>query len=90
MTAQEAISRIQDHNEVHSRAEKHFAIRITEALNMAVEALKKQIPKKTIRRQPVGNGTVVYGYCPICGDATSNFRAFCSECGQALDWSDME
>lgn len=45
MTPQEAIQRIKQHNEIHSKNER-FAIYITEALNMAVEALEKQIPKK--------------------------------------------
>lgn len=38
MTPQEAISRIKIHNEIHSRKE-HFAVHITEALQMAIEAL---------------------------------------------------
>ena len=40
MTVQEAIKRINNHNEIHSRKEHGFAVHITEALNMAVEALE--------------------------------------------------
>ncbi len=61
-----------------------------EICKLAKSALEKQIPKKPEKRQPVNNGTVVYGYCPICGDAVKNFKAFCGICGQALDWSDTE
>lgn len=66
------------------------------AFDMAIEALEKQIPKK-----PVDNH-----HCPNCGSglATEHItqeeykeicRAcfnpkYCSECGQAIDWSDEE
>ena len=48
MTTREAIRRIKEHNERHSK-EEIFAVHITEALNMAIEALEKQIPKKPVR-----------------------------------------
>ena len=83
MTPQEAIKRIKDHNEIHSRKEKHFAVHITEALNTAVEALEKQIPKKPKNRE----GTT-YFYCPCCD--SNNIYEYCGECGQALDWSDTK
>lgn len=93
MKIEEAIYRIKVHNEIHSRKECH-AILITEALNMAVESLKKQIPKKP-------NGT----YCPVCkrhlrcpklnigytGKAKNRKGDdFCPSCGQALDWRKQE
>lgn len=90
MSPEEAIRRIKNHNEVHSRKEKHFAVHITEALNMAVEALEKQIPKKTTKRQYVPNGTLVYGHCPNCNSFSKNFFNYCRNCGQALDWSGTE
>ena len=46
MTAQEAIRRIRDHNEVHSARERNFAVYITEALNMAIEALVKEVARQ--------------------------------------------
>ena len=61
------------------------------ALDMAVEALEKQIPKKCETRE----GRMVYR-CPSCGkwfvgsvDYMIYFDLgprFCSICGQALDW----
>ena len=87
MTPEEAIQRIENHIEVHSRKEPHFAIRIIEALKMAIEALEKQIPKKTTDRQYVPNGTLIYGHCPNCDCFTKNFFNYCRNCGQALDWS---
>lgn len=81
MTAQEAIRRIRDHNEVHSVRERNFAVYITEALNMAVEALEKQIPKKL-----KDDGWL---YCPTCGrDVLMDRFDYCPDCGQALDWSE--
>ena len=58
-----------------------------EALNMAKEALEKQIPKKPIDKT---KSTDDYGYCPNCKtiiDDYSDFK-FCSTCGQAIDWGD--
>lgn len=52
------------------------------ALDMAMEALKKQQPKK-----PVKCSQVIFS-CPNCEkmyNGVLNPR-FCSECGQALDW----
>jgi len=99
MTYKEAILRIVDHNEIHSRKEKNFAIYITEALNMAVEALKKQIPKKVRIREPLsvkafdGTDKVVTFRCypcPCCGKwiADNEGHKHCEWCGQALDWGE--
>lgn len=60
------------------------------AKDMAYEALEKQIPKKTTKRQYVPNGTLIYGHCPNCDGFTKNFFKYCKDCGQALDWSDTE
>lgn len=96
MTPQEAIRRIKNHNEIHSRKEKHFAVHITAALNMAVEALEKQIPKKPYKRKEHKQNDY---YCAICkcylGDEMELQNAclqpkYCEHCGQALDWSDRE
>ena len=82
MTPQEAIGRIKNHNEVHSRKERHFAVHITEALNMAVEALEKQIPKKPSETDKAR--------CIHCACVVKRDERFCKNCGQALDWSDIE
>ena len=53
-----------------------------EAINIAVKALEKQIPKK-----PIGNS------CPICGAdfcSESWERDYCCLCGQKLKWGDEE
>lgn len=46
-------------------------------------ALEKQIPKL-----PKEDGWL---YCPVCGkDVCLEKPKYCSDCGQALDWSDTE
>ena len=62
-----------------------------EALNKAVEAIEKQIPKKPLHMHK-------NYYCPICkedgwmlwDDAVPNdMDNYCGKCGQAIDWSDI-
>ena len=70
-----------------------------EAIDMAIKALEKQIPKKP-RKTDSYRGVLkrVYAYvCPTCGNVClekyMNERQntmFCWECGQKLDWSDEE
>ena len=94
MTAEEAIRRIRDHNEVHSARERNFAVYITEALNMAIEALVKQTPKKPINEE-------CYYICPCCRDDLGvsddgifiyelSMPKYCSNCGCVLDWSEVK
>lgn len=59
------------------------------ALNVALEAIDKQIPKQPIEKSPW-----VY-HCPNCDSQKiedvfiERFR-YCRDCGQALDWSDTD
>ena len=52
MTIKEAIQRIQIHSEILIKKQP-FAVYTTEALNMAVKSLEKQIPKKPIKKNPI-------------------------------------
>lgn len=60
-----------------------------EALQTAMQALEKQIPRKPIEKSPW-----VY-HSPRCDSQTiedpfiKKFK-FCPDCGQALDWSDTD
>lgn len=50
------------------------------ALNVALEAIDKQIPIKSSSRQ-----------CICCGGDVSVYEvSYCCSCGQALDWSDTD
>jgi hypothetical protein len=95
MTPEEAIQRIRNHNEHHSKKER-FAIHITEALNMGISALEKQIPKKPYKVKDHKQNDY---YCTVCkrylGDEMELKYAclqprYCEHCGQALDWSEEE
>ncbi|MDO5399311.1 MAG: hypothetical protein Q4G33_15460 [bacterium] len=75
--------------------ESFIGINRTADINIAIEALEKQLPKKP-EYEADGyddNGQLLYdtAYCPNCRhefevdyDATD----YCPNCGQALDWSD--
>jgi hypothetical protein len=89
MSEQEAIKRIKDHMEVH-RIGDYPHIKIGVALCIAMGALEKQTPKKPYYRKEED----AEGYaCPSCdmGVTVDNGRirdAYCSHCGQALDWKE--
>lgn len=51
-----------------------------EALNMAIEALEKQMPKKA-------ELDVEDLICPVCG-ADVEWKRYCEECGQRIDTGD--
>lgn len=53
-----------------------------EAIKLAIEALKKQIPKKV--KSPIRRGA--YSDCPICGIEVEMPWCYCYKCGQRLDW----
>lgn len=66
-----------------------------ELREMIIAALEKQIPKKPIN---ICTPVVTWGQCPCCKGETNMLgsqpnrvfksQSFCSDCGQALDWSE--
>lgn len=92
MTPNEAIRRIKEHNEIHSKKERGFAILIQKALDMSVEALEKQIPKKPDIHPCEENGVyATLTCCPTCGDIVEvEYNKCCGNCGQKLGWGDDE
>lgn len=94
MTESEAI------NELHKIRPRGGIIpqKRAEALDVAIQALEKQIPKKPIRHAVWEDFK-----CPACGSTEirpydTEYREYdkdcefeyCSDCGQKLDWSDEE
>lgn len=85
-----------------NRKERELAVTLMmlqESIDMAIKALKKQIPKKPRKTDSYRGMLIrVYAYeCPTCGNAClekyMNERqntTFCWNCGQKLDWSDAE
>lgn len=62
-----------------------------EAYEIAIEALKKQIPKKPIN-EPI-NQSLHYKLCPRCNRKISGMewgQEYCWSCGQAIDWQEDE
>ena len=58
-----------------------------EAIDVAIKALEKQIPKKPKERDCIGFNTLA---CPGCEMALYLYEPYCDNCGQAIDWSDEE
>lgn len=63
---------------------------VEEACVVACEALEKQIPKKPNDKFNVPYDVLACGLCPSCGLGVNSYMKFCSECGQAIDWSVSE
>ena len=87
MTYKEAIKILQ---EEHDYCQEAFYV--IAALQMAIKALEKQIPKKPkLMENPLINSKYWF-YCPNCNASrhTDIKVKHCSFCGQALDWSDTE
>ena len=65
-----------------------------EAIDVAIKALEKQIPKKP----PVVNRPSIFIKVPVCPNCSTSEHyqplygktKYCSNCGQKLDWSDEE
>ena len=83
MTPKEAIKQL---NSVAIYLDKCTA----NAIDMAIEALEKQVPKKPLHMYK-------NYYCPICkedgwmlwDDAIPNdMDKYCGKCGQAIDWEE--
>lgn len=61
-----------------------------EYLGFAIEALEKQIPKKTIEN-PTDDTCLYYeNYCPSCENLLVVRYKHCPKCGQKIDWSEVE
>ena len=63
----------------------HFDKYTTYAIDLAIEALDKQILKKPIEKYTDHDGTEA-GLCPFCNEGVDEKMNFCSYCGQAIDW----
>ena len=62
-------------------------VMLKESIDMAIQALEKQIPKKPYKDNE--NGIYEKEYCPICHRSLFPNDHHCI-CGQAIDWSDEE
>ena len=58
-----------------------------EALDVAIQALEKQMSKKPKERDCIGFDILS---CPECKMALYLYEPYCDNCGQKIDWSDEE
>lgn len=74
--------------------------KVAEALEMAIEDMQKLTPKP-VQGEPLNHdvkinnctfrkGTRILAICPSCGEWVNKHHKHCSECGQAIDWSEKE
>lgn len=92
MTESEAIKELQENIDLP------FGSNVSkEAAKIAIQALKKQIPKKPTPIDyekyidVMDNARFLRGayWCPNCKHVVKS-GSFCNDCGQKLDWSDEE
>ena len=70
----------------------------SEAFQMAINALEKQIPKKPILKQYFDDMEEEYLCCPTCGEILTDripldykdFYLHCLNCGKKLNWESDE
>ena len=61
-----------------------------EAIQIAIQALEKQVPMKV---KNSGDSIPFEWYCPACGELLCDdgykdtYIKYCEHCGQTLDWS---
>ena len=84
MTYEETIKTLTKAKKVHSQ---RAGLSFVKALDIAMTVIEKQIPKK-----PIWGGTsnISWRSCPECHSREYKTFKYCSQCGQALDWSDTE
>lgn len=91
MTPQEAIKNIDVILDSPYLCDESIDYQLTtddiECLEMSKKALEKQIPKKTLWG---GTNNASWRSCPECHSRENKTHKYCSQCGQALDWSDTE
>ena len=88
MTNEEAINELRDrYLSISAFADKEACNKANKAIDMAIQALEKQIPKKVTEDE-------AFGQCPVCGYAFNSELVneydikYCPFCGQTLDFSE--
>lgn len=88
MTNEEAINELRDrYLSISAYADKKQCDKANKAIDMAIQTLEKQIPKKVTE-------DAAFGSCPACGYVFNSELVneydikYCPFCGQALDFSE--
>lgn len=62
---------------------------LTEGLELAVQALEKQIPKKpNIKELPDAFGRLYWNVCGACDEEIESDYTYCPDCGQKINWEE--
>ena len=94
MTNEEAIKILKENRETYQafinqgyedNEDNEDIKRVLLALDMAIEALEKQVPKK-VAADIYDDGAV--SHICLCGAEVEENQAYCDVCGQMIDWSD--
>lgn len=68
--------------------EWNYMLDYTEAFEVAIKALEKQVPKKPLKSERKIRYCEVFK-CPSCGcEFSGRVSKFCFRCGQKFDWSE--
>jgi len=62
------------------RLDKNIDLIYKKDIELAIKALKKQLPKKVTEKH--GDS----GFCPVCHMHNLDVFQYCSKCGQKLSW----
>ena len=98
MTKQEAKLRLESYRDRLIELDTRLEVPLTTRdginpyiLDIAIECVEKQIPKKPIAREHDELRGAILFHCPTCDDdfnCNEYEETYCAECGQAIDWSD--
>ena len=90
MTPQEAVEWLEAIEEKYIHGgDNYFDEKRKIAINNAITALEKQIPKKVVQERLTE--TLKPNCCPVCNHRHYDILVpYCRFCGQALDWGDTE
>lgn len=102
MTESEAIEKLKNMRLFMQIEDEKNECKFTEddykAIDMAIQALEKQIAKRPIMKQYFENLEEEYLCCPTCGEILTDripadnktFYFHCMNCDQKFDWGDEE
>lgn len=72
-----------------TEVEWNYPLDYTIALNEAAELLEKQVPKKPFIEKYAEKWGYWIWKCPSCGDKWAFRYNYCHNCGQRIDWQEI-
>jgi hypothetical protein len=79
---------------MQAEVEWEYTMDYAVAIDEAIKALEKQIPKEVIYKPYQGDEDFPVAHCPNCDelqpDRWEGEQLYCMDCGQRLKWSDSK